>query len=80
MKKLARKQSEQNKAIVKKNKAVVKKTEKIKQVRQKIKQVGNGADRAVRNPLNSHQAVGFYLPLIRIWGVEDPCLHEKYQA
>ena len=36
--------------------------------------------RAVQNPLNSRQAVGFYLALIRVWGVEDPFLHEKYQA
>ena len=53
---------------------------KIKQVWQKIKQVGNGGLKGVRNPLNSRQAVGFYLPLTPIWGVEDPCLHEKYQA
>ena len=70
MKKLAR-------TKVKKNKAFVK---KIKQVWQKIKQVGNGGLRGVRNPLNSRQAVGFYLALTRIWGVEDPFLHEKYQA
>ena len=44
------------------------------------KQVGNGGLKGVRNPLNSRQAVGFYLALTRIWGVEDPCLHEKYQA
>ena len=53
---------------------------KIKQVCKKIKQVGNGAHRAVWNRLNSRQAVGFYLALTRIWGVEDPFLHEKYQA
>ena len=53
---------------------------KIKLVSKKIKLVGNGAHRAVRNRLNSRQAVGFYLPLTRIWGVEDPFLHEKYQA
>jgi len=67
MKKLARKKIKQ----------VCKKT---KQVCKKIKQVGNGAHRAVRNRLNSRQAVGFYLALTRIWGVEDPFLHEKYQA
>ena len=56
-----------------------KKKIKIK-LAKKIKQVGNGAHRAVRNRLNSRQAVGFYLALTRIWGVEDPFLHEKYQA
>ena len=55
-------------------------SKKIKQVCKKIKQVGNGGLRGVQNPLNSRQAVGFYLPLTRIWGVEDPFLHEKYQA
>ena len=58
----------------------MKKSEKNKASLQKIKQVGNGGLKGVRNPLNSRQAVGFYLPLTRIWGVEDPCLHEKYQA
>ena len=53
---------------------------KIKLASKKIKQVGNGAHRAVWNRLNSRQAVGFYLALTRIWGVEDPFLHEKYQA
>ena len=66
--------------IVKKIKPLLKKVKKIKQVWQKIKQVGNGGLRGVRNPLNSRQAVGFYLALTRIWGVEDQCLHEKYQA
>ena len=53
---------------------------KIKLVCKIIKPLRNGAHRAVQNPLNSRQAVGFYLALIRIWGVEDPFLHEKYQA
>ena len=74
MKKLARKKI---KHVSKKIKQVCK---KIKQVCKKIKQVGNGGLKGVQNRLNSRQAVGFYLALTRIWGVEDPFLHEKYQA